>query len=71
MALWAEDDDITCIHPGAPRIVSSSNRAQLLTTAFLNMDGSIAVVVMNPTREKIAFRMYLGGKAVETVSLAR
>lgn len=21
MALWAEDDDITCIHPGAPRLI--------------------------------------------------
>lgn len=57
------------IHPGARRIVSSSNRAQLLTTAFLNTDGSIAVVVMNPTREKINYRVCIGGKAAETVSL--
>ena len=57
------------IHPAARRIVSSSSRAQLLTTAFLNPNGSIAVVVMNPTREKISYRMYLGGQAVETVSL--
>lgn len=59
------------IRPGAQRIVSSSSRAQLLTTAFQNPDGSIAVIVMNPTREKIAYRMYLGGQAVETVSLPR
>lgn len=57
------------IKPGAKRIVSSSSRAQLLTTGFLNPDGSIAVIVMNPTEEKIAYRMYLGGQAVETVSL--
>lgn len=57
------------IKPGAKRIISSSNRAQLLTTAFLNPDGSIAVVVMNQTKEKIAYRMYLGNKAVELSSL--
>ncbi len=59
------------IQPGARRIVSSSSRAQLLTTAFQNPDGSIVVVVMNPTPEKIGYRMYLGGRAVETVSLPR
>lgn len=57
------------IHPGARRIVSSSNRAQLLTTAFRNPDGSIALVVMNPTNEKISYHMCLGGQATETVSL--
>lgn len=59
------------IRPGARRIISSSNRAQLLTTAFINPDGKVAVVVMNPTKEKIAFRMYVGTQAVETVSLPR
>ncbi|MBV6441256.1 MAG: hypothetical protein EPGJADBJ_02937 [Saprospiraceae bacterium] len=57
------------IRPGAKRIVSSSNRAQLLTTAFVNPDGKIAVVVMNPTAETIAYRLYNGDQAVETVSL--
>lgn len=57
------------IRPGAKRIVSSSNRAQLLTTAFINPDGKIAVVVMNPTAETIAYRLYNGDQAVETVSL--
>lgn len=57
------------IRPGARRIVASSNRAQLLTTAFLNPDGKIAVVVMNPTNEKITYRLWLGGRAAETVSL--
>lgn len=57
------------IRPGARRIVSSSNRAQLLTTAFLNPDGKIAVVVMNPTGQKIPFRLWLDGRAAETESL--
>jgi glucosylceramidase len=57
------------ILPGARRIVSSSSRAQLLTTAFQNPDGSIVVVVMNPTKEKISYRMCIAGQAVETLSL--
>jgi glucosylceramidase len=57
------------IQPGARRIVSSSSRAQLLTTAFQNPDGSIAVVVMNPTSEKISYRLWMKGQAAETVSL--
>ena len=35
------------IRPGARRIASSPSRSQLLSTAFLNPDGKIAVVVMN------------------------
>ena len=57
------------IRPGASRIISSSSRAQMLTTAFINTDGSIAVVVMNNTDEEISYRLYIGGKAAETVSL--
>ena len=59
------------IQPGAKRIVSSSSRAQLLTTAFQNPDGGIVVVVMNPTKEKISYRMCIAGQAVETTSLPR
>jgi glucosylceramidase len=40
------------IRPGAKRIISSSNLGQLLTTAFVNTDGKIAVIVMNPSSEK-------------------
>lgn len=57
------------IRPGAKRIVSSSNRVQLLTTAFVNTDGKIAVIVMNETNENIPYRMYVGKQAVESVSL--
>jgi glucosylceramidase len=57
------------IRPGAKRIISSSNRAQLLTTAFMNEDGKLAVVVMNPTGEKFSYRMYIGKKAVKATSL--
>jgi glucosylceramidase len=57
------------IRPGASRIISSSSRAQLLTTAFLNTDGTVTVVVMNPTSEEISYRLYSGSKAAVTVSL--
>ena len=57
------------IRPGAKRIISSSNRVQLLTTAFKNNDGKLAVVIMNPTTEKFSYRMYIGKKAVEATSL--
>ncbi len=57
------------IRPGAKRIISSSNRVQLLTTAFMNTDGKLAVIVMNPTNEKFSYRMYIGNKAVVETSL--
>ena len=57
------------IRPGAKRIISSSSRGQLLTTAFLNTDGKIAVIVMNQSNEKISYRLWLSGQAAETTSL--
>jgi len=57
------------IRPGAKRIISSSSRGQLLTTAFLNTDGQIIVVVMNQSKDKIAFLLWIDGKASEIVSL--
>jgi glucosylceramidase len=55
--------------PGAKRIISSSNWRQLLTAAFMNTDGKIVVVVMNPSSEKIIYKMYIGNQAIETTSL--
>lgn len=57
------------IRPGAKRIISSSNRAQLLTTAFQNVNGSLSVVVMNPTKEKFSYKVFIGDKAVDATSL--
>ncbi|HKJ44804.1 MAG TPA: glycoside hydrolase family 30 protein, partial [Balneolales bacterium] len=57
------------IRPGARRIISSSNRDQLQTTAFMNPDGSIAVVVLNLTDQKIPYHLWINGKAGKTVSL--
>ncbi|HYF69528.1 MAG TPA: glycoside hydrolase family 30 protein [Ohtaekwangia sp.] len=57
------------IRPGAKRIVSSSSREQLLTTAFVNPDGKIVVVVLNLTNEKIDYNLWIGGKAASSTSL--
>ncbi|MCX5786179.1 MAG: glycoside hydrolase family 30 protein [Elusimicrobia bacterium] len=51
------------IRPGARRAASSSSRAQLLTTAFLNKDGSLAVIVMNQSGDNIPYRLWIAGKA--------
>lgn len=52
------------IRPGAVRINASSNRSDLLTTAFKNPNGSIAVVVMNPGDSAKDFDLLFNGKAV-------
>ena len=57
------------IRPGAKRIISSSSRGQLLTTAFLNTNGKIAVVVMNQSNDKIPYRLWISGQAAEITSL--
>ncbi|MGI8951331.1 MAG: glycoside hydrolase family 30 protein [Chitinophagaceae bacterium] len=57
------------IRPGAKRIISSSSRGQLLTTAFLNTDGKIAVIVMNQSNEKIPYHLWMHGKAAAVTSL--
>jgi glucosylceramidase len=57
------------VRPGAKRIISSSNRDLLQTTAFKNTDGKIAVVVMNQSDQKLPFILWLDGKAVKTESL--
>ncbi|MDE3124968.1 MAG: glycoside hydrolase family 30 protein [Bacteroidota bacterium] len=57
------------VHPGAKRIISSSNRDQLETTAFENKDGSLAVIVMNSTSQSIQYHLWIHGNAATIVSL--
>jgi glucosylceramidase len=57
------------IRPGAKRIGASSSRAQLQTTAFRNTDGSIVVVVMNTTDQKLPYHLWLDGNGAATESL--
>ncbi|HET7117850.1 MAG TPA: glycoside hydrolase family 30 protein [Hanamia sp.] len=57
------------IHPGAKRIISSSSRSSLQTTAFRNEDGSVATVVLNEGDIKIDYFIWVNGKAAEVTSL--
>jgi glucosylceramidase len=59
------------IRPGARRIISSSTTDTLLTTAFLNPDGKIAVVVLNTTDKEQPFSLWENGQAATTTSPAR
>ncbi len=51
------------IRPGARRILCSSNYDDLLATAFINPDNSIAVVVLNLTNQKIDYQLWFDEKA--------
>jgi glucosylceramidase len=53
------------IRPGAKRITSSASRSQLLTTAFINNDGKVAVIVMNQSNLKITYNLCIGHNAAE------
>jgi glucosylceramidase len=56
------------IRPGAKRIICSSNQDDLLATAFVNPNGSIAVVVMNQRDRAREFKVWIDGKAATTNS---
>ena len=53
------------IRPGARRILASPSRSMLLTTAFVNEDGTVAVVVMNPTPKGGQYFLTVGSVSVE------
>lgn len=57
------------IRPGAKRIISSPSRSQLLTTSFVNEDGSMVVVVMNQGDLNTPFFLWVDGMAAETTAL--
>ena len=53
------------IHPGARKILAASSRSMLLTTAFVNPDGKVAVVVMNPTAKRGDYNLVVGSTSVQ------
>jgi glucosylceramidase len=57
------------IRPGAKRILSAASRSQLLTTAFINEDGKVAIVVMNQGNKKTTYNLCIGRNAAEITSL--
>jgi glucosylceramidase len=56
------------IHPGARRILASPSRSMLLTTAFVNDDGKVVVVVMNSTSRGGDYNLVAGGASVQIAS---
>ena len=57
------------IKPGAKRIISSASRSNLLTTAFKNPDGTIAVIVLNQSNEAVNYLLWINGQAAEVLAL--
>ncbi len=53
------------IRPGARRILASPSRSALLTTAFVNADGTVVVVVMNPAARPSQYSLVVGSSSVE------
>jgi len=56
------------VRPGARRIASSPSRSQLLSTAFVNPDGKVSVVVMNQSDKQISYYLWLDGEAAQVNS---
>lgn len=57
------------IRPGAKRIASSPSRSQLLSTAFINPEGKVSVVVLNRSDQQISYFLWVDGNAAEINSL--
>jgi len=52
------------IKPGAKCVSTTTSRSTLESTSFLNIDGTIATIVMNKTDKKISYKLAIGN--VET-----
>lgn len=57
------------IRPKAKRISSVSSGNQLLSTAFVNPDGSIAIIVMNQANKRLHYSVQLAGKTASHTAL--
>lgn len=57
------------IEPGAKRISCSTNRDKLQSTAFINPDGKIVVIVLNLSDETLPFHLSISQKAAPVTSL--
>src|SRR2546430_11405776 len=52
------------IRPGARRIVAAPSRSMLLATAFVNPNGTVAVIGMNPTAKGGVYNPVVGATSV-------
>ncbi|MCB0575900.1 MAG: glycoside hydrolase family 30 protein, partial [Saprospiraceae bacterium] len=51
------------IRPGAKRVSTTCSRSHLLSTTFVNTDGSLVSVVMNQSDQEIDYKLYIGTEA--------
>ena len=58
------------VRPGAKRIISSSTTDKLITTAFVNKNGNIVVIVMNSSETNQPFYLWMDNKAAKSDSPA-
>lgn len=57
------------VRPGAKRISVAPSRSALMATGFINIDGKIAVIVMNQTDKQIDYNLWVQGMAAKIASL--
>jgi glucosylceramidase len=53
------------IRPGAKRVSAAASRSMLLTTAFINENGKLVIVVMNQGNVATPYNLCIGKKAAE------
>jgi glucosylceramidase len=57
------------VKPGARRVAASASRDKLSSTAFINADGKLVVVVMNSSDDKVNYLLWIKGKAASVAAL--
>jgi glucosylceramidase len=57
------------VRPGAQRVAASASRDKLQSTAFVNANGKLVVVVMNTSDDKVPFLLWIKGKAASISAL--
>jgi glucosylceramidase len=55
--------------PGSKRVTCSSNNDDLLSTAVINPDGRVAVVILNLSNKDIDYKVWIENRAVSAKSL--
>lgn len=55
------------IRPNAKRVGTATSRSALLSTSFLNEDGTMATIVLNLTNKPVTYKLYVGSNAIEEV----
>lgn len=57
------------VQKGAKRIISSSSRSNLITTAFKNPDETVSVIVMNQSNDNIEYFLWVNGNSAKVTAL--